>query len=63
MSDLPDFPGAIAEFTLVVAKVTLNAASKTAKPGDRVACLRATHHSGRAYAALRRARRQDRLGQ
>jgi hypothetical protein len=44
---------AIADFVLVVTEAILNVASKSADPGDRVACLQATHHVGRLHAALK----------
>ncbi|MWA02325.1 hypothetical protein F8568_022540 [Actinomadura sp. LD22] len=44
---------AIAGFVLVVTEAILNVASKSADPGDRVACLQAAHHAGRLHAALK----------
>jgi hypothetical protein len=44
---------AIAGFVLVVTEAILNVASKSAEPGDRVACLQAAHHAGRLHAALK----------
>ncbi|MFB4298458.1 hypothetical protein [Actinomadura sp. NTSP31] len=43
----------IAGFVLVVTEAILNVASKSADPGDRTACLRAAHHAGRLYSALK----------
>ncbi|GAA0284461.1 hypothetical protein GCM10009527_095680 [Actinomadura nitritigenes] len=44
---------AIADVVLVVTEAILNVASKSADPGDRVACLQAAHHAGRLHAALK----------
>jgi hypothetical protein len=44
---------ALAGFVLVVTEAMLTIASRSADPGDRVACLRAAHHAGLVYSALK----------
>ncbi|MEU5992826.1 hypothetical protein ABZ806_27985 [Spirillospora sp. NPDC047418] len=52
-TEIPEFTEAIAALVMAVAEALLNVASKTTKPADRVACLRAVHHAGNVAAALR----------
>ena len=52
-TDVSDLAESIAALVMVVAEAILNVASKTTAPADRVACLRAAHHAGNVYAAMK----------
>ncbi|MEV4677273.1 hypothetical protein ACGFJT_44020 [Actinomadura geliboluensis] len=52
-TDAHEFAEAITSLVMVVAEAILNVASKTPRPADRVACLRAVHHAGNVAAAMR----------
>ncbi|MFD0690948.1 hypothetical protein [Actinomadura fibrosa] len=52
-ADLQDFADSIARLVMVSAEAIMTVASKTTDPADRAACLRAAHHAGHIYAALK----------
>ncbi|NKZ03318.1 hypothetical protein [Actinomadura latina] len=51
--EVQEFAEAITGLVMVVAEAILNVASKSTDPADRVACLRAVHHTGNVAAAMR----------
>ncbi|WP_026416349.1 hypothetical protein [Actinomadura oligospora] len=50
----PELAAQVSSLVLLVSQTLLKAANRATVPADRVACLSAVHHAGRAHAALKK---------